>query len=839
MRVNEPITNHEAPVPDGEPLVSRTDPGGNIVFANHVFVEVSGFTEEELIGAPHNLVRHPHMPPQAFANLWATIKAGRPWDGLVKNRNKSGGYYWVRANVTPVVEGGKVTGYISIRSKPTRSQTDHAEKAYADMHNGSARNIGLNDGELVRTGARAWLGGWAQSVLGRLLAVMLAALLAIVLVGWLGFGGMAASNDALRLVYERDLVAVNQLRSVLDRVRDNRNHIAQMTVALDHGGAPNQILGEREPLVRAGMDQIAELWRTYRAGERTAEQIGLADKFDSAYGALVREVIEPALGLVRSGDKPQLNVLFGRQAPSLFQAVFDANRTLVDSQIKTGEAAYIRSAANLRWRVIAGSIGTFAVILAVAALGWTLLVAIRRCASDLERHFTAIVQGNMNTEIERPRAREFAHVTAMLRAMRAHLAFASWQRAEFERRSELIRRETVERMAQTIEQETGAAVELVADRTGAMARDATAMATSAERVSTNAQHVSEAADHAMKNAQVVAAASEELAAAIHEVSAQVEHASTVASGAAVKGAEAQGTIRSLSEAAERIGAVVRLIADIAAQTNLLALNATIEAARAGEAGRGFAVVAGEVKTLAAQTAKATEEISQHINGLRSATEAAVVSVEDIRHTLDEVAQVAVSVAAAIEEQNATTKDIARNVAESGAAVQEVTVRIAEVSSDAQATGDQATHLRATAGKVADDIAVLRGALVRTVRTATTEADRRLEVRTAVVEACTLTFGSDARPMAGSLCDLSHGGAAVTLVGGGRATGNHGTIVLDRHRGARAQFDVRSTNRDGSIHVQFGAIEPAFEQALSTLLGPRREARQAVAAAGPAIARAIA
>jgi hypothetical protein len=131
-------------------------------------------------------------------------------------------------------------------------------------------------------------------VLGRLLVVMLAALLAMVLVGWLGFGGMAASNEALRLVYERDLVAVDQLRSILDRVRDNRNHIAQMTVALDHGGAPNQILGEREPLVRAGMAQIAELWRSYRAGKRTAEQIGLADKFDTAYATLVREVIEPA-----------------------------------------------------------------------------------------------------------------------------------------------------------------------------------------------------------------------------------------------------------------------------------------------------------------------------------------------------------------------------------------------------------------------------------------------------------------------------------------------------------------------------------------------------------------
>ena len=93
MRTNEPITQNEVELPDGEPLVSRTDPGGRITFVNHVFREISGFTEDELVGAPHNLVRHPHMPAVAFANLWATIKAGRPWDGLVMNRAKTGDFY--------------------------------------------------------------------------------------------------------------------------------------------------------------------------------------------------------------------------------------------------------------------------------------------------------------------------------------------------------------------------------------------------------------------------------------------------------------------------------------------------------------------------------------------------------------------------------------------------------------------------------------------------------------------------------------------------------------------------------------------------------------------------
>ena len=129
MRNNEPITANEIIVPDGEPLVSRTDLGGRITFVNRVFQEVSGFSEQELVGSPHNIVRHPSMPAAAFANLWATIKAGRPWDGLVKNRAKNGDFYWVRANVTPVVEGGEVAGFISVRSMPSRKDVATAEHA--------------------------------------------------------------------------------------------------------------------------------------------------------------------------------------------------------------------------------------------------------------------------------------------------------------------------------------------------------------------------------------------------------------------------------------------------------------------------------------------------------------------------------------------------------------------------------------------------------------------------------------------------------------------------------------------------------------------------------------
>jgi aerotaxis receptor len=552
MRVNEPITDREIVLPDGEPLVSRTDPTGRIEFANHVFVEVSGFTEQELVGAPHNLVRHPHMPEQGFANLWATIKAGRPWDGLVKNRAKSGDFYWVRANVTPVVQDDKVTGFISIRSKPTRAQIAAAEQTYTAIRTGTAKGIALSDGEVVRSGVRASLGDLWHAVFGRLLAVTIAAVLVILAVGWLGFAGMASSNDALRHVYERDLVSVNWLRGVLDRIRDNRNHIAQLTIALGRGDRPEQVVPEREPPIRANMAQIAELLRAYRETDLTPEQRALAQKLDDQYATLLRDGIEPALALARRGETAQLNQLFQKQVPPLFQAAFDTDRDLVEMQIAIGHTAYTAANESLRWRLIGGAISALAGLAMVLAFGWALFTSVRGSARALEAHLTAITRGDFTAEIPRPAAREFRRVTAMLRAMRAHLSFAAWQRAEFERRASEIRHETVEKMAQTIEQEAGAAVDLVAQRTGVMAHDADAMAECAERVSANSQHVAGAADQAMKNAQIVAAASEQLASSIREVSAQVEHASNVARAAAAKGANARDTIRSLSEAAARI-----------------------------------------------------------------------------------------------------------------------------------------------------------------------------------------------------------------------------------------------------------------------------------------------
>jgi PAS domain S-box-containing protein len=153
VRTNLPVTQKEYPLPAGSCIVSRTDPKGRITWVNQDFIEAAGFTERELIGQPHNLVRHPDMPEEAFADLWKTLQAGKPWSGLVKNRRKDGDHYWVLANVTPLEENDRLVGYLSVRTVPTRAQIDAAETAYKRLRNGQAPGWTVHEGAFVQAAA--------------------------------------------------------------------------------------------------------------------------------------------------------------------------------------------------------------------------------------------------------------------------------------------------------------------------------------------------------------------------------------------------------------------------------------------------------------------------------------------------------------------------------------------------------------------------------------------------------------------------------------------------------------------------------------------------------------
>ena len=152
MRINLPTTNTEYVLRDDVALVSKTDIEGRILYANPAFVEASGYSEEELLGQPHNIVRHPDMPAEAFADMWLALKQGHPWTGLVKNRRKNGDHYWVLANVTPLRENGVISGYLSVRNKPSRPQVTEADRIYRQIREGGKGLWAIRNGMAVRTG---------------------------------------------------------------------------------------------------------------------------------------------------------------------------------------------------------------------------------------------------------------------------------------------------------------------------------------------------------------------------------------------------------------------------------------------------------------------------------------------------------------------------------------------------------------------------------------------------------------------------------------------------------------------------------------------------------------
>ncbi|EGW20365.1 PAS domain-containing protein [Methylobacter tundripaludum] len=150
MKINIPVTDVAYNLAEHDSLVSKTDLRGMITYINEDFLRVSGFSKQELIGKPHNIVRHPDMPPEAFEDMWQSLKAGRPWRGIVKNRCKNGGYYWAVANAAPIYENNHLIGYMSVRSKPVYEQIQAASAAYKRFREGNADNLEIRDGKVVK-----------------------------------------------------------------------------------------------------------------------------------------------------------------------------------------------------------------------------------------------------------------------------------------------------------------------------------------------------------------------------------------------------------------------------------------------------------------------------------------------------------------------------------------------------------------------------------------------------------------------------------------------------------------------------------------------------------------
>ena len=279
--------------------------------------------------------------------------------------------------------------------------------------------------------------------------------------------------------------------------------------------------------------------------------------------------------------------------------------------------------------------------------------------------------------------------------------------AEAAARAEVEKRDTMNRMADEFEATVGDVVDKVSTASEGMQTTAASMASTAEETSQQSLAVTAAAEETSTNVQTVAAATEELSSSITEIGRQVAQSAVVAANAVTEAQRGNQKVQGLAQAANKIGEVVALITDIAEQTNLLALNATIEAARAGDAGKGFAVVASEVKNLANQTAKATEEIGAQIGGIQAATEEAVEAIESVGKTIGTMDEIATTIASAVEEQAAATQEIARNVEQAAAGTQDVSANITGVTQAANDTGTASGEVLRSAGELSEQSVLLR------------------------------------------------------------------------------------------------------------------------------------
>ncbi|MBN9585813.1 MAG: HAMP domain-containing protein [Afipia sp.] len=391
------------------------------------------------------------------------------------------------------------------------------------------------------------------------------------------------------------------------------------------------------------------------------------------------------------------------------------------AEIVRNTAAYQDLASSSTKWLAAAAIG--AVLIAGLIAAW-LGRSMAKPILSLESAMRSITSGNHDLVV--PGAARRDEIGSMARAVEVFkdslMETGRLRAAQEDQRiaSEQERRSAVLELAARFESGVGSVVNAVGSAATELRSTAETMARTAEAANQQTATVADASEEASANAQAVAAAIEELNASINEIAQQVNESAQVAGHAAQQANETNAEVQGLSQAAQRIGDVVKLISEIAAQTNLLALNATIEAARAGEAGRGFAVVASEVKALASQTSKATEEISAQVGAIQSATRTSADAIDGITRTIGKVNEIASAIASAVEEQGAATREIAHNVAQAAKGTGEVSTNIVGVRDAARETGVAADQVVAASAELSRNGETLKAqvdAFLREVRAA--------------------------------------------------------------------------------------------------------------------------
>jgi aerotaxis receptor len=389
MKINLPITDQENVFPHEYTLVSRTNTKGIITFANEAFVEVSGFSREELVGSSHNIVRHPDMPPAVFAQMWRTLKADLPWRGLVKNRCKDGNYYWVDAQVVPVRKDGVTTGYMSVRHAPTRGEIPLAEAAYLEVARGGSQD------------RRAAISGWKQAISvknGVLLGIVFFALMMIA-GGILGITGLQLSKNAMQTLYYEEMSPVQALGRINFLMADNR---AQAFLALHHnpvlpGAAKlDHAVALHSYVLGSNIREINMLWADYNKLPHSAAERKYADSYWEARRRYLELGLLPTQQALEQGDYVRAEEILAKQVNPLYN---EANRRAGDLLKFLSDKAkgnFQEVAARNERITMATAVGIALSVLITLFAGWFFFRAMVRPLQSAVAALERIAEGNLS-----------------------------------------------------------------------------------------------------------------------------------------------------------------------------------------------------------------------------------------------------------------------------------------------------------------------------------------------------------------------------------------------------------------------------------------------------------
>ncbi len=727
MRTNLPVTDREVQLHPDTLIVSKTDLKGRITYINRDFIEISGFSEAELIGEPHNLVRHPDMPVEAFHDFWETLKLNRPWTGYVKNRCKNGDYYWVEANATPIWENGQVTGYMSVRRRADPAVVQQVDAVYRQFREKRQGDLRIHRGAIVSGGdglsgvlrdmsisAKLNLAalvmvvtllvvGFAGSYIG-VAAPVVAVLAAIV-----GFGllrGVAGSvQKPLELVTDTfRRIAAGDYYNKFDFVRDDEvgkvlQAMQSMQIKLGCDVAEAKRISEENLRIRIGLDNVAT-------------NVMIADDgFNIIYmNRAIHEMFAVAESEIRK-DLPNFtqaglmgaNIDVFHKNPAHQRGMLERLNTTHRATIKLGGRTFtlaVTPVVNERGQRLGFAVewvdrtaevaveDEVADIVSGAARGdFTQRVSIEgksgfflRLAGDLNRLMETSQQG-------------LEDVAQVLSAM-AEGDLTKTIAADYEGTFGQLKddaNQTVSRLCEIISQIRGAT---------------DAINTAAKEIASGNQDLSSRTEEQASSLEETASSMEQLTSTVKQNADNSRQANELAGNAqqvAVKGGEVVGqvvqTMSAIHQSSSKIADIIGVIDGIAFQTNILALNAAVEAARAGEQGRGFAVVATEVRNLAQRSAAAAKEIKGLISDSVEKVETGNKLVDQAGRTMEEVvasikrvAKIMADISDASREQSSGIEQVCLAVSQMDEVTQQNAALVEEAAAAAESLEEQASSL---------------------------------------------------------------------------------------------------------------------------------------------------